>query len=74
MKLEDSTAESIEQRSLWHRASRRWLAVMNGSKDDAERELIARRRERCLNMAADIPPDGHRAETRRLYKARKLCN
>jgi hypothetical protein len=51
-----------------------WLAVMDGSKDDAERELIARRREHCLNMAADIPPDGRRAETRRLYKARQRYN
>ncbi|KTR46874.1 peptide chain release factor H [Pantoea ananatis] len=71
MKLEDSIAESLEQRGLWHRAARRWLTVMDGSKDDVERELIARRREHCLNMAADIPPEGRRAETRRLYKARQ---
>ncbi|MBN6032915.1 PerC family transcriptional regulator [Pantoea ananatis] len=74
MKLEDSIAESLEKRGLWHRAARRWLAVMDGSKEDAEREWIARRREHCLNMAADIAPDGRRAETRRLYKARQRYN
>ncbi len=58
MKLEDSIAESLEERGLWHRAARRWLAVMDGSKNDAERELIA----------------GGRAESRRLYKARQRYN
>ncbi|WP_246875646.1 PerC family transcriptional regulator [Pantoea ananatis] len=71
MKLEDSTAESLEQRGLWHRAARRWLTVMDGTKDDAERELIARRREHCLSMAASLPPDGRRAESKRMYKVRQ---
>ncbi|WP_205951687.1 PerC family transcriptional regulator [Pantoea stewartii] len=74
MKLEDGIAESLEKRGLWHRAARRWLAVMDGSSDDAERERIARRREHCLDMAADVPLDGRRAETRRLYKARQRYN
>lgn len=71
MKLEDSIAESLEKRGLWHRAARRWLGVMDGSSDDAERELIARRREHCLSMAANLPPDGRRAESRQLCKARQ---
>ncbi|UYK96290.1 PerC family transcriptional regulator [Pantoea stewartii] len=74
MKLEDSIAESLEKRRLWHRAARRWLTVMDGSSDDAERELIARRREHCLSMAANLPPDGRRAESKRLYKARQSYN
>jgi len=44
---------------------------MDGKGDDTERELVARRREHCLSMAADLPPDGRRAESRRLYKARQ---
>jgi len=71
MKLEDIIAESLEKRGLWHRAARRWLAVMDGSKDNAEREWIARRHEHCLSMAADLPPDGRRAESQLLYKARQ---
>ncbi|PKC41351.1 peptide chain release factor H [Pantoea ananatis 15320] len=74
MKPEDSIAESLEKRGLWHRAARRWLTVMDGTGDDTERELIARRREHCLSMAANLPPDERRAETRRLYKARQRYN
>ncbi|MEB6535926.1 PerC family transcriptional regulator [Pantoea stewartii] len=74
MKLEDSTAQSLEQRGLWHRAARRWLTVMDGTGDDTARELIVRRREHCLSMAANLPPDGRRAESKRLYKARQRCN
>lgn len=58
MKPEDSTAESLEQRGLWHRAARRWLSVMDATMDDAMRETLARRREHCLSMAANLPPDG----------------
>ncbi|MCW0314596.1 hypothetical protein NB694_004396 [Pantoea ananatis] len=74
MKPEDSTAESLEQRGLWHRAARRWLTVMDATMDDAMREMLARRREHCLSMAANLPPDGRRAESRRLYKARQHYN
>ncbi|MDH0053790.1 PerC family transcriptional regulator [Pantoea ananatis] len=74
MKTEDSTAESLEQRGLWHRAARRWLTVMDATMDDAMREMLARRREHCLSMAANLPPDGRRAESRRLYKARQRYN
>ncbi|MCW0346337.1 PerC family transcriptional regulator [Pantoea ananatis] len=74
MKLEDRTAELLEQRGLWHRAARRWLTVMDATVDDAMREIIARRREHCLSMATNLPPDGHRAESRRLYKARQRYN
>lgn len=74
MKPEDSTAESLEQRGLWHRAARRWLTVMDATLDDAMREMIARRREHCLSMAANLPPDGRRAESRRQYKARQRYN
>ncbi|WP_205955875.1 PerC family transcriptional regulator [Pantoea stewartii] len=69
MKPEDSTAKSMEQRGLWRRAARRWLTVMDTTMDDAMREIKARRREHCLSMAANLPPDGHRAESRRLCKA-----
>lgn len=74
MKPEDSMAESLEQRGLWHRAARRWLTVMDATMDDAMREMLARRREHCLSMAANLPPDGRRAESRRLYKARQRYN
>lgn len=74
MKPEDSTAESLEQRGLWHRAARRWLTVMDATMDDAMREMLARRREHCLSMAANLPPDGRRARSRRLYKARQRYN
>ncbi|KHE02858.1 peptide chain release factor H [Pantoea stewartii] len=71
MKPEDSTAQPLEQRGLWHRAARRWLTVMDGTGDDTERGMIARRHEHCLSMAANLPPDGRRAESKRLYKARQ---
>ena len=71
MKLEDSIAESLEKRGLWHRAARRWLSVMDATADEVIREMIARRREHCMSMAADLPPDRRRAESRRLYKARE---
>ncbi|MGP2503818.1 PerC family transcriptional regulator [Pantoea ananatis] len=74
MKPEDSTAESLEQRGLWHRAARRWLTVMDATMDDAMREMLARQREHCLSMAVNLPPDGRRAESRRLYKARQRYN
>jgi len=74
MKLEDSIAESLEKRGLWHRAARCWLSVMDSTFDDAVREMIARRREHCLDMAADIPPDRRRDESKRLYKARQRYN
>ena len=74
MKPEDSTAESLEQRGLWHRAARRWLTVMDATMDDAMREMLARRREHCLSMAANLPPDGRRAESKRQYKARQRYN
>jgi hypothetical protein len=68
MELKDTVAESLETRGLWRRAARRWLTVMDQVTEDAEREAIARRRERCLGLAANITPDGRRTETRRLYK------
>lgn len=68
MELKDTVAESLERRGLWRRAARRWLTVMDQITEDAEREAIARRRERCLDMAANIAPDGRRSETRRQYK------
>lgn len=68
MELNDTVAESLERRGLWRRAARRWLTVMDQITEDAGREAIARRRERCLDMAANITPDGRRRETRRLYK------
>ncbi|MGX9400387.1 MULTISPECIES: PerC family transcriptional regulator [Pantoea] len=68
MGLKDTVAESLERRGLWRRAARRWLTVMDQITEDAEREAIARRRERCLDMAANLTPDGRRSETRRLYK------
>ncbi|MBW1213156.1 PerC family transcriptional regulator [Pantoea allii] len=44
MKLEGSTAESLEQRDLCHRSAHRWLTVMDNTGDDTEREMIASRR------------------------------
>lgn len=74
MELKDSIAELLEGRGQWRRAARRWLAVMDQATDDTEREAIARRRERCIDMAASIPPDGRRSETRRLYKIQSRYN
>ncbi|BAN98324.1 perC family transcriptional regulator [Plautia stali symbiont] len=68
MELKDTVAESLERRGLWRRAARRWLTVMDQITEDAEREAIVCRRERCLCMAANITPDGRRSETRRLDK------
>ncbi|WP_227008732.1 PerC family transcriptional regulator [Pantoea ananatis] len=59
---------------MWHRAARRWLTVMDATMDDAMQEMLARRREHCLSMAANLPLDGRRAESRRLYKARQRYN
>ncbi|MFQ1680405.1 PerC family transcriptional regulator [Pantoea dispersa] len=50
MELKDTVAESLERRGLWRRAARRWLTVMDQVTEDAEREAIARRRERCLGF------------------------
>lgn len=74
MELKDSIAESLEHRGKWRRAARRWLAVMDLSDDDAVREAIARRREHCISMGANIAPDGRRNETRRLYKMQSRYN
>ncbi|WNK32592.1 PerC family transcriptional regulator [Pantoea agglomerans] len=74
MKQEDSSAKSLEERGLKHRAARRWLKVMDATVDDVMREMITRRREYCLNMAAVLPPDGRRAESIRRYKARQRYN
>jgi hypothetical protein len=74
MKLKDGVAELLESRGQWRRAARRWLTVMDLSTNDAEREAIARRREHCISMGANIPPDGRRSETRRLYKIQSRYN
>ena len=68
MELKDGVAELLESRGQWRRAARRWLTVMDQSTGDAEREAIARRREHCIDMGANVPPDRRRNETRRLYK------
>lgn len=74
MELKDSIAELLESRGQWRRAARRWLAVMDLTTDDAGREAIARRREHCISMGANIAPDGRRSETRRLYKIQSRYN
>ncbi|ATW56202.1 PerC family transcriptional regulator [Salmonella enterica subsp. diarizonae] len=51
--VEDKKAFQLEEQNLWRRAARRWLEVSDGTGwSDAEREYLARRRERCLDMAA----------------------
>ncbi|WP_418766846.1 hypothetical protein [Kosakonia radicincitans] len=47
---------------------------MDLSDDDAVRKAIARRREHCISMGANIAPDGRRNETRRLYKMQSRYN
>ncbi|MBP2195077.1 PerC family transcriptional regulator [Pantoea cypripedii] len=74
MELKDSIAELLESRGQWRRAARRWLTVMDGVIDDVEREAIVRRREHCIDMGANTPPDGRRSETRRLYKIQSRYN
>ncbi|MBK0096668.1 PerC family transcriptional regulator [Erwinia sp. S63] len=74
MKLKDTIAESLERRGLWRRAAHRWLTVLDNITEDAEREAIVRRRERCLGLAANLTPDGRRSETRRLYKIQSRYN
>ncbi|MCK8147049.1 PerC family transcriptional regulator [Citrobacter sedlakii] len=68
MELKDKLAEELENRGQWYRAARRWLAVMDNASGEREREAIARRREHCISMASNIPPDRRRAETKRRYK------
>lgn len=74
MELKDAIAESLEERGLWRRAARRWLTVLDNITEDAERDAIVRRRERCLGLAANLTPDGRRSETRRLYKIQSRYN
>ncbi|MBK0123606.1 PerC family transcriptional regulator [Pantoea sp. S61] len=74
MELKDTIAESLESRGLWRRAAYRWLTVLDDITDDAAREAIIRRRERCLGHAANLSPDGRRSETRRLYKIQSRYN
>ena len=74
MELKDTIAESLERRGLWRRAAHRWLTVLDNITEDAEREAIVRRRERCLGLAANLTPDGRRSETRRLYKIQSRYN
>lgn len=74
MELKDELAEELENRGQWYRAARRWLVVMDNIKGDDEREAIARRREHCINMASDLPPDRRRIEARRRYKLQSRFN
>lgn len=74
MELKDTIAESLERRGLWRRAAQHWLTVLDDITDDAVREAIIRRRERCLGLAANLSPDGRRSETRRLYKIQSRYN
>ncbi|WP_199637834.1 PerC family transcriptional regulator [Serratia sp. PAMC26656] len=46
--------EALELAGLWRRAARCWLDVMDSSTDDAERERVAQRRERCIVVALKI--------------------
>ncbi|HEY3592192.1 MAG TPA: PerC family transcriptional regulator [Buttiauxella sp.] len=66
--LRDNQAEMLEARGWWYRAARRWLEVLDLTVDDYAREAIVKRREHCLNMAAQIAPDQRRRENRKLYK------
>lgn len=74
MELEDKLAEELENRGQWHRAARRWLAVMDSTSSDQKREAIARRREHCISMASNVPPDGRRKEAKRRYKIQGRYN
>lgn len=51
--VHDTKAFQLEEQNLWRRAARRWLEVSDcDCWTDEEREYLARRRERCLDMAA----------------------
>ncbi|EAA9927212.1 TPA: PerC family transcriptional regulator [Salmonella enterica] len=51
--VQDKKAFQLEEQNFWRRAARRWLEVSDcAGWSDAEREYLARRRERCLDMAA----------------------
>ena len=47
----DGKAEALERAGLYRRAASRWLAVFDRCKDESKRELIAKRREACLEKA-----------------------
>lgn len=47
----DVLAESLENKSLWRRASLRWLALVDKCDDDGMRELYVQRREYCIEKA-----------------------
>lgn len=74
MELKDKLAEELENRGQWYRAARRWLAVMDNVTGDREREAIARRREHCISMASNVPPDGRRTEAKRRYRIQNRYN
>jgi PerC transcriptional activator. len=61
-------AEALELSGLWRRAARCWLDVMDRSTDDAERERIAQRRERCIAMADGVTPDQRRYQNKQRYR------
>ncbi|MEW5288570.1 PerC family transcriptional regulator [Erwinia papayae] len=74
MELRDTLAECLEKKGQWRRAARRWLAVMDKTTDDGHREAIALRRAHCIDMAANVPPDGRRAEHRRCGQMQSRVN
>ncbi|EBH8951724.1 PerC family transcriptional regulator [Salmonella enterica] len=69
--VQDEKAFQLEEQNLWRRAARRWLEVSDCvGWSDAEREYLARRRERCLDMAAART----RKTARMVYKKWLSCN
>ncbi|ELD0488124.1 PerC family transcriptional regulator [Escherichia coli] len=51
----DSKAEELESQGLYRRAAARWAEVMSLISSDEEREVIVKRRAKCIRKAAHRP-------------------
>ncbi|WP_314139859.1 PerC family transcriptional regulator [Buttiauxella noackiae] len=54
-RVRDSKAEALEAKGLYRRAASRWLDVMSLYADERDREWVASRRARCIDLAR-LPP------------------
>jgi len=53
--VKDNKAEELEAKRLYRRAASRWLEVMEQCVSENDREWVASRRARCIDLAR-LPP------------------
>ena len=53
--VKDSKAEELEAKKLYRRAASRWLEVLEQCVSENDREWVALRRARCIDLAR-LPP------------------